>query len=96
MAHTRFFCLLHKAPTWCRSSQAECCPSEEAAAQSWFPQQAAPDGMGQPRVGHGPLGRKENKHKEDQPREAKVNGLHSLECKKKNGGQQKSNSTLSC
>lgn len=96
MAHMGFFCLLHKAPSWCRSTRAECCPSDEAAARPPHCTSSAPDGSGKSRGEHGPLGRRENKHCKDQPREAKVNDLHSLECKKKNGGQQKSNSKLSC
>lgn len=83
MAHMGFFCLLHKAPSWCRSTRAECCPLDEAAARPPHCTSSAPDGMGKSRGEHGPLGGRENKHCKDQPREAKVNDLYSLECKKK-------------
>lgn len=88
----RFFCLLHKGPSGCRSTKGEYSPSEEAIA--WPPQTAllhtsAPDGMGQSGGGHGPLRGKENKHLQDQPRETKVNDLHSLECKKQMEGSKR-------
>lgn len=98
MAHMRFVCLLLKAPFWSRSTKAECFPLRKQ--QDGHPGQPcctspAPDGMSSP---EGDMVLWEGKS--PSPWRISLERPKEMTCipwnARKNGGQQKSNSKLSC